>query len=80
MAMGDDTAVRWSDYESFRSQVEYDTRHKIAEGLNSFISNSRARGLSNYFVSGIELAQGYVLGSVDAPATSSSELDYPTLF
>jgi hypothetical protein len=80
MGMGDDTAVRWSDYESFRSQVEYDTRHKIAAGLEKFIENSRVNGLSNHFVSGIELAKGYALGLVDEPPSTSRELDYPTLF
>jgi hypothetical protein len=80
MGMGDDTAVRWSDYESFRSQIEYDTRHKIAAGLEKFIENSKVSGLSNHFISGIELSKGYVLGLVDEPPSTSRELDYPTLF
>jgi hypothetical protein len=37
-------------------------------------------GLSNHFVSGIELAKGYALGLVDEPPSPSKELDYPTLF
>lgn len=75
----DDVAVTWSNYESFRTTIEYDTRHKIASEITRVIERCKQNGMNNHFIAGMELAQGVVSGLVDIPKTKE-ELNHPSLF
>lgn len=73
---GGDVAVRWSEYEQHRGQLESEIRHKIAADIEFYIKQSRANGLSNHFVSGLELAKDVASGLSSPP----KNLDQPSLF
>jgi hypothetical protein len=57
----DNVAVRWSDYDEFRSRIEYDTRNKISEDLQRKIAIVKESFLPNEFLAGLELANAIVL-------------------
>jgi hypothetical protein len=59
--MCDDTAVRWSNYDTIRSQIEYEVRHKIYDELKVVVEASKLQGISNHFIAGLECAQAKVL-------------------
>lgn len=58
---GSDVAVRWSEYDDFRSRVEYETRHKISNELQKKISIVKEAELSTNLLFGLELANSIVL-------------------
>jgi hypothetical protein len=60
--MCDDTAVRWSNYDTVRSTIEYETRFKIANEIQDLIDKSKLQGISNHFISGLEISLQRVLG------------------
>ncbi len=60
--MCDDTAVRWSNYDTHRSQIEYEVRNKIYDELKALVETSKLKGISNHFIAGLECAQAQVLG------------------
>ena len=60
--MCDDTAVRWSTYDTHRSQIEYDVRNKIYSDIKAIVETSKLQGISNHFIAGLECAQAQVLG------------------
>ena len=74
--MCDDTAIRWSTYDTHVSEIESRTRHKIAEHIQQKIDAARTAGISNHFISGLELAKATALG-FDPSEVSS--FDQPTL-
>lgn len=59
--MCDNTAVTWSNYESFRSQIEYDVRNKIYDDIKALVETSREKRISNHFIAGLECALARVL-------------------
>lgn len=59
--MCDDTAVRWSNYDTHRSQIEYEVRNKIYEDIKAVLETSREKRISNHFIAGLECAQALVL-------------------
>ena len=77
--MTESSGLSWTTHEAIRSQSEYDTRHKVAEEIQSTIDRCLDRGLNNHFVSGLELAKGIVLG-LTKDSDSNQALDSQTLF
>jgi hypothetical protein len=59
--MCDDTAVRWSNYDTHRSQIEYEVRNKIYSDIKAIVDTSKLQGISNHFIAGLECAQAQVL-------------------
>lgn len=59
--MCDDTAVRWSNYDTHRSQIEYEVRNKIYSDIKAIVDTSKLQGISNHFIAGLECAQAKVL-------------------
>jgi hypothetical protein len=57
----DNVAVRWSDYDEFRSRIEYDTRNKISEDIQRKIAIVKESSLPNEFLAGLALANAIVL-------------------
>ena len=57
----DNVAVRWSDYDEFRSRIEYDTRNKISEDIQRKIAIVKESSLPNQFLAGLALANAIVL-------------------
>ena len=60
--MCDDVAVRWSNYDSHRNQIETDVRHKIYDEIKAIVDRAKLQGISNHFIAGLECAQSKVLG------------------
>lgn len=77
--MSETSNVSWSSYEQIRSEAEYNTRMKLAEDIQRYISSSTERGLNNHFISGLELAKGVVLG-LTKNQDSQDSLNTDTLF
>jgi hypothetical protein len=75
--MSDDTAFTWSSYDQHRTRIEYETRHKIAEVIEQKIEQARSRGVTNHFISGMELGLAVVL-DLHKEGTASEE--QPELF
>lgn len=78
--MCDNTAVRWNEYDTVMSQRDSETRHKIANEIQQYISRSREARLNNHFISGLELAYSIALGLNKGAEKVSDELDNATLF
>lgn len=62
--MCDDTAVRWSNYDQFRSNIEMETRNKISIQLQNKIAVVRESGLSTEFLAGLSLANAIILNQI----------------
>lgn len=76
--MSDDTAVKWSNYEEFRSRVEYETRNKISEKIQRKINIVKESQISKDLYIGLEIANAIVLGTLnDEPLDGLTE--EPTL-
>lgn len=73
-------AVYWSNYETVRTQIEYETRHKISKQLDEFTNRCRERGLNGHFIAGLDYANEVVLGHTPQVSTTTSELNSETLF
>ncbi len=54
-------SITWSSYETHKIQIESELRWKIAEVIEQKIDASRTAGISNYFISGLELGKAIVL-------------------
>jgi hypothetical protein len=61
--MHDDVAVRWSNYDTHRSQIEYEVRNKIYDDIKAIVETSKLQGISDHFIAGLECAQAQVLRS-----------------
>lgn len=48
--------VNWATWEQTRSQVESDVKNKISSVISAYATMCRERGMSSYFVSGLEVA------------------------
>jgi hypothetical protein len=60
--------VNWSTWEQTRGEVEYSVKHKISSEISAYAEHCRAKGLSTYFVSGLEVAANIALnGSQPKP-------------
>jgi hypothetical protein len=68
----DNVAVRWSDYDEFRSRIEYDTRNKISEDLQRKIAIVKESSLPNEFLAGLALANAIVLQQTEDIALDES--------
>lgn len=76
--MNESSNVSWSSYETVRSEAEYNLRLKLADTIQETIDRCRSQNMSNYFISGLELARETVL---DLNRTSDNmPLDSNTLF
>jgi hypothetical protein len=62
--MSDDVAVRWSNYDEFRSRIEYETRNKISAQLQTKIAVVKEAGLSTQLLAGLELANAIILNQI----------------
>lgn len=71
--MSDDVAVRWSNYDEFRSRIEYETRNKIAAQLQTKIAVVKEAGLSTQLLAGLELANAIILNQI--PEENNEKLD-----
>jgi hypothetical protein len=71
--MSDDVAVRWSNYDEFRSRIEYETRHKISAQLQLKIAVVKEAGLSTEFLAGLSLANAIILNQI--PEENNKKLD-----
>jgi hypothetical protein len=60
--MCDNVAVTWSNYESHKTEIETNLRHKIYKEIKETIDKAKLQGISNHFISGLEYAQAKVLG------------------
>lgn len=78
--MCDDSAVRWSNYESHTSQIESEVRNKILQGLSFFIQQSKEKQLGNQFVMGLETAYSFVRGEIPAPPPPAQDDSQQTFF
>lgn len=54
-------SITWSSYETHKIQIESELRWKIAEVIEQTTDASRTAGISNHFISGLELAKAIVL-------------------
>ena len=72
----DNTAVRWSDYEAHRREVEQSVRQSIFTAIQTQIDFCSKNGTARDFIQGMETAQKFVLGSKSV----HTSLDQPTLF
>jgi hypothetical protein len=68
----DNVAVRWSDYDEFRSRIEYDTRNKISEDIQRKIAIVKESSLPNEFLAGLALANAIVLQQTEDIALDES--------
>lgn len=71
--MSDDVAVRWSNYDEFRSRIEYETRNKISAQLQTKIAVVKEAGLSTQLLAGLELANAIILNQI--PEENNEKLD-----
>jgi hypothetical protein len=62
--MSDDVAVRWSNYDEFRSRIEYETRNKLSTQLQTKIAVVKEAGLSTQLLAGLELANAIILNQI----------------
>lgn len=69
--MCSDVAVTWSSYETFKTEVETNVRHKIYNEIKEIVEASKLQDISNHFIAGLECAQAKVLGF----SMSEKELD-----
>jgi hypothetical protein len=54
-------AVSWSEYSSHLSNVEYNTRNKIAKELLEYMDFLQKTAYPECFIQGVEEARNYVL-------------------
>ena len=76
----DDTAVSWSNYESSMNNVRYEQRMYLSKMLSNEISLIRSRGVSEHFLSGMELAKGLISGESQPFSEKSLYLGQDKLF
>ena len=76
----DDTAVSWSNYESSMNNVRYEQRMYLSKMLSNEISLIRSRGVSEHFLSGMELAKGLISGESQPFTEKSQYLGQDKLF
>jgi hypothetical protein len=62
--MSDDVAVRWSNYDEFRSRIEYETRNKLSAQLQTKIAVVKEAGLPTQLLAGLELANAIILNQI----------------
>jgi hypothetical protein len=72
----DYTSISWSTYEQERSRIEYETRLKIAEGIQRKVNIVRESGLSRDLLYGLEIAKTIVL---DMNTSDNDATEQPTL-
>jgi hypothetical protein len=72
----DYTSISWSTYEQERSRIEYETRLKIAEGIQRKVNIVRESGLSRDLLYGLEIAKIIVL---DMNTSDNDATEQPTL-
>jgi hypothetical protein len=72
----DYTSIQWSTYDQERSRIEYETRLKIAEGIQRKVNIVRESGLSRDLLYGLEIAKTIVL---DMNTSDNDATEQPTL-
>jgi len=76
----DDKAVSWSNYESSMNNVRYEQKMYLCKMLSDEISLIRSRGVSEHFLSGMELAKGLISGESQPLSEKSQYLGQDKLF
>lgn len=76
----ENTAVSWSNYESSMNNVRYEQRMYLSKMLSNEISLIRSRGVSEHFLSGMELAKGLISGESQPLSEKSQYLGQDRLF
>ena len=59
--MSDAVATDWTKHEQAKNQIEYNVLNKRHEEISAYIEMCIERGMSNYFISGLEVAANMVL-------------------
>lgn len=59
--MCDNVAVRWSEYEREKSQIEAQVRVKISQELEKYVEDLEKKQYPNDYISGMEKARLLVL-------------------
>lgn len=67
--MCDNTAVRWSEYETSKRQIESDFRSKIADQLKKHIAEYKKNDFPDLYIQGMERAR--LLALYDSPLGTS---------
>jgi hypothetical protein len=75
--MTESNSITWSSYDTHKIQIESELRWKIAEVIEQKIDASRTAGISNHFISGLELAKAVVL---DLHTKEEIIKEHPELF
>lgn len=75
--MTESNSITWSSYDTHKIQIESELRWKIAEVIEQKIDASRTAGISNHFISGLELARAVVL---DLHTKEEITKEHPELF
>ena len=70
-------SITWSSYETHKIQIESELRWKIAEVIEQKIEQARSRGVTNHFISGMELGLAVVL---DLHKEGKASEEQPELF
>ena len=70
MCDGSDVAVRWSNYDQHRSNIEMETRNKISLQLQNKIAVVKEAGLSTEFLAGLSLANAIILNQITEESKS----------
>jgi hypothetical protein len=55
------TDVPWSRMSQVRTEIESDIRNKISNEISAYSAFALERGISNYFISGLDVAANIVL-------------------
>jgi hypothetical protein len=55
------TDVPWSRMSQVRTEIESDIRNKISNEISAYSAFALERGISNYFISGLDVAANIAL-------------------
>jgi hypothetical protein len=76
--MCDDVAVRWSEFEATRRNIQDEERNNICRAIDSYIEQCKANpSVNNYFLAGLEVALDI---ASDVDRHTPPRLNQPTLF
>lgn len=78
--MEDNTALRWSEYDSAIQNIRIEERNRLTNLLHDEIEVVRSKGVSEHFCSGMELAKGLVSGDVQPLSKKSHNVEQDSLF
>lgn len=62
MTMCDNVAATWNNYDSLKNEIESNLKSRIYNDIKEIVDKAKLQGLSNHFISGLELGMSRVLG------------------